>query len=115
MGGTLDRVREQLAQVLIEHWHGQESSLTDAEATRLCERVGIFPLPPPSARARALAIYAERVLPLFSSESPQADEIDRHNFLRWCEAVDAGEDGVRAGSVLLRLWSYEDSRALGAH
>lgn len=112
MGDRLDRVREQLTQVLNKRWH--ESTLTDAEVVQLCEQIGLWPIPPtPATRLRALAMYAERALPLLNGEAMESDEDRAHNFQCWCEAVDAGEDGVRAGSVLLRFWSYADAKALG--
>lgn len=112
MGERLDRVREQLTQVLNKRWH--ESTLTDADVTLLCEQIGLFPVPPtPATRLRALAIYAARALPLLNGE-PVEDEDRAHNFARWCEAVDAGEDAVRAGSILLGFWSYSDAKSLGA-
>lgn len=111
-------VRRQLQRVLESTLHDQQPPLTATESCGLCEQVGIWPIPMEAdARLQALALFANRAVPALSAIRPATAEGDEHwvhNFGRWLDGIEEGDQALARGSaVFAKFWGYADSKRLG--
>ena len=113
------QVRDTLRAILAAHLAGKSEPLGESEVYALCEKVGVWPVPPThSTRVSALRLFAARALPLFNPEGPPLtpeDQLMARNFAHWRRYLEDGDTrSLRACTILMKLWCRGDSLSLGS-